>query len=309
VERCEHPGGRAPSQGPAASATSGARVSALAVDLGNSRLKLVRFGLTDARAPVSAVEPVDTLTLEWSALGPDGPGALAESLDLWLARAEDGAPLCFAALSSVAGGPRTAAVRARLAAAGVERVLAAPEPGLAIATRTPETVGHDRLYAARGALERLGAKAGGGALVLDAGTALTVDAVGPPGPEDARPRFLGGAIAPGPGLQAKALAREAAQLPEVTPRPGAAAWGRDTAGAIEAGVVVGFRGAAARLLDELGDACALGGAPVVLTGGARAFLLEPEPFVALRALVVDPWLVERGLVAAGLDAIRREEGA
>ena len=45
-----------------------------------------------------------------------------------------------------------------------------------------------------------------------------------------------------------------------------------------------------------------GAVAIVITGGARAFLLEPEPFVRRggerRPLVVDPELVHRGLLAA-----------
>ncbi|MCA8979684.1 MAG: type III pantothenate kinase, partial [Planctomycetes bacterium] len=45
--------------------------------------------------------------------------------------------------------------------------------GLDNRTRTPETVGEDRLFAARGALELVGRSA----VIVDAGTALTVDAL------------------------------------------------------------------------------------------------------------------------------------
>ena len=97
----------------------------------------------------------------------------------------------------------------------------------------------DRLFAARAALE-LGDEA---CLVVDAGTALTVDVARPATAGAARGAFLGGAIAPGPTLLAAALARGAAQLPEIDPQPGAAALGLDTRAAIESGIAVGFAGA------------------------------------------------------------------
>src|SRR6185436_227508 len=113
--------------------------------------------------------------------------------------------------------------------------------------------------------------------------------------------FLGGAIAPGPRLLAAALASGTARLPLIEPRVGAQALGTVTEDAIQAGVVVGFRGAAERLVEEIAAESGLGTAPVVLTGGARAFLLEPRPFTT-RSLEVVPELVHRGLLAALLRA-------
>ena len=66
---------------------------------------------------------------------------------------------------------------------------------------------------------------------------------------------------------------------------------------MQAGVVVGFRGAAERLVEEVAAEAGLGSAPVVLTGGAREFLLVPRPFT-IRPLEVVPELVHRGLLAA-----------
>jgi len=113
---------------------------------------------------------------------------------------------------------------------------------------------------------------------------------------DAR-AFLGGAIAPGPRLSAAALAAGTARLPRVEPRAGAPALGTITEEAIQAGVVVGFRGAAELLVEELAREVRFEAAPVVLTGGAREFLLVPRPFTA-RALTVVPDLVHQGLLAA-----------
>lgn len=169
-----------------------------------------------------------------------------------------------------------------------------PPHGLRLAVDSPETIGADRLYAARGALECVG----GAAVVVDAGTALTVDAVQATEGEDARAlrgTFLGGAIAPGPRLLARALGEGAAQLHEVDPRPGRPALGRDTRSALEAGVVVGFEGAALRLVERVAAESGIDG-PVVLTGGARAFLEavlgEAYP------LRIEPHLVHFGLRSA-----------
>ncbi len=161
------------------------------------------------------------------------------------------------------------------------------EPGLAIACREPERVGRDRLFAARGALELCATSA----IVVDAGTALTVDAVRGDG------TFLGGAIAPGPTLLAKALAEGTARLPRIEPEPRASALGRTTEEALQAGVVVGFRGAARELVERVSEEAGFADAALVLTGGARRFLREPTAFVA-RRLREEPDLVHIGLLAA-----------
>jgi len=247
----------------------------LTVDLGNSRAKLRRWSADGARCTAR-------LDLAGDDLAPLA-GWFAERVEL-------------GALSSVAAGERTAALRRALAPFVVELVLAPPS-GLENRCRPPESVGQDRLYAAAGAAARLARSC----VVVDAGTALTVDALRV---EGERGIFLGGAIAPGPALLSEALAAGTARLPRVEPVSGAPALGTDTAAALRAGIGVGLRGAARELVEEVARAAGLGAAPVVLTGGARAFLLEPAPFTA-RPLTVDEELVHRGLVAA----LARRRGA
>jgi len=243
----------------------------LTVDLGNSRLKACLWGRSGASFDCVA---------RWEA-----DAAELEGFEGWLAHRR--APL--AALASVAARAHTERVLALLAAR-CERTFLGPDSGLEIRCSEPDRVGADRLYAAAGAADL----AGRSCLVVDAGTALTVDAVLVSA--DAR-AFLGGAIAPGPRLSAAALAAGTARLPRVEPRAGAPALGTITEEAIQAGVVVGFRGAAELLVEELAREVRFEAAPVVLTGGAREFLLVPRPFTA-RALTVVPDLVHQGLLAA-----------
>ncbi len=266
------------------SGSSRARTSTatLTADLGNSRCKL---DLWDA----GAGSPRASLALASAELdGPDEPGLAA-----WLA-ASGGAQRAL--VCSVAAPEREAALVAALERlVGAGRV-ASPDPALANACRTPERTGRDRLFAARAALDRCGSSC----VVVDAGTALTVDAVLA---DASGERFLGGAIAPGPALLARALAQGGAQLQATAPRPGDRALGRDTEEALRAGVAVGFRGSARELVRRVAAEAGIERAPVVLTGGAAAFLLEPEPFV--EELFVDPWLVPRGLLAADARARAR----
>jgi len=247
----------------------------LTVDLGNSSCSLVLWEELHVEA-----EPAQRLTWDRQ----------AESLDDLEHRLAALGSIDRALVSSVAGEELTASLEASLARRS-GAVVSAPEHGLRLQVETPETVGQDRLYTARGA----GLLARGALIVVDAGTALTVDAVGPAGV------FLGGAIAPGPALLARALEAGGARLPKIAVEPGARALGRDTPGAMAAGVVVGFRGAARALVLEIAADPRLAdlttGTPtVVLTGGARAFLLQPAPFVPLPIREVGD-LVHRGLLA------------
>ncbi|MEX2358066.1 MAG: type III pantothenate kinase, partial [Pirellulaceae bacterium] len=110
----------------------------------------------------------------------------------------------------------------------------------------PEQVGTDRLAAAVAAnhLRRPGQPA----IVVDAGTAITVDAVSADG------RFLGGAILPGLAMSAKALTGQTDLLPEVAIDPGdvPAAIGANTSQAIRSGLYWGTVGAVRETIDRVG---------------------------------------------------------
>lgn len=250
----------------------------LTLDLGNSRCKLRRWRLEPGVAPELAGASEEACD-----------ASLVRRLELELGAREELAGL---ALSSVAAPQLEDALAALCLRALGERFARAPEPGLVLEVREPARVGRDRLYAARAAFERMRCAC----LVLDAGTALTVDALAAPG-ADGRARFLGGAIAPGPRLLARALASGTARLFEVQPRPAVCALGRDTREALEAGVAHGFAGAARELVRRISIEAGLESAPLVLTGGARSFLLEPGLFGA-RELAVEPELVHLGLLHA-----------
>lgn len=258
----------------------------LTVDLGNSRCKL--------RLWSSAGEFLGGADIDAPR---DGAAALLARSAAWLrARPTAAAGTCCA----VGAHELEQALVARLGPLVGEGRLRGGDPGLELDLESASGVGLDRLFAARGAFEHGGASA----LIVDAGTALTVDALEL---RAGRPLFRGGAIAAGPALLARALAEHAARLPRIEPRPGAPALGRDTQGALEAGVGVGFRGAARELVEAVALESGLADAPVYLTGGARAFLLEPRPFVERRLAVV-PDLVHLGLLAA-LKAERAAGGA
>jgi type III pantothenate kinase len=249
----------------------------LAIDAGNSGLKLalVAGGVVQARARVPT-EP-----------GPSS-GALAEAVGALTAPGDAPTPELAAIVSVVPAW--TPLVREAASRAGLELVVADERTiPLPVDLPHPGHVGADRLLAAWGA-----ARAGSPVIVVDLGTATTVDVVGPAG------GFLGGAILPGLTLGIRALARGTAQLPEVPVALPELAIGRDTVEAIRSGVVLGHLGAVrelvARMRDELGTAGTA--APVVATGTitaepwARAALVSPGPG-ATRAIAdrVEPDLV------------------
>lgn len=260
------------------------------VDLGNSYCKLRAWSLT---GETDALDDLPELVRREDFA--THAERLVEELSAWIRDVARVDPVHRAAICSVASAGRTGRVaQALIGALGIHvEVDVDPSSGLENRCRRPETVGADRLFAARGAVELVG----GSCLVVDAGTAVTVDAVlAPRGAQNAG-AFLGGAIAPGPELLARALAEGTDSLPRVTPETGRPALGRDTEAALLSGIGVGFRGAVRELTGRIRAEADLIGAPVVLTGGARQHLLEPES-VFSGEVVVHGQLVHLGLLAA-----------
>lgn len=128
--------------------------------------------------------------------------------------------------------------------------------------------------------------AGGSCLVVNCGTATTVDALSGSG------EFIGGLILPGVELMQRSLVAAAAQL---APARGAyAAFPLNTADALLSGAIQAGCGAIERQHALLND----GRAPVILSGGA-AEILHPHLNVASR--VVDN-LVLQGLLLIAQEA-------
>jgi type III pantothenate kinase len=144
-------------------------------------------------------------------------------------------------------------------------------------------LGSDRLIAAAAAY----ARARGPVIALTIGTATTFTVV------DGKGVVRGGAIAPGLGLGAEALARAGAQLFQVPLEAPPAALGTETRHALQSGLVLGHAamvdGLCDRLESELGVACAC-----VATGGYAA-TVAPQ---LRRKVEVDPVLILRGLAGA-----------
>lgn len=159
---------------------------------------------------------------------------------------------------------------------------------LAVRVDRPDQVGPDRIVNALAAARLYGCPA----VVVDMGTATTIDCVGPDG------AFVGGAIAPGLKLGLEALADHTARLPRIELRTPDRAIGRDTVGAMQSGTVFGYQalvvGLSARIRRELADGSGLpvDQVRVILTGGLSA---EPWARDIDGVEVIDPDLTLKGL--------------
>ncbi|MDE6716927.1 MAG: type III pantothenate kinase [Muribaculaceae bacterium] len=147
---------------------------------------------------------------------------------------------------------------------------------------TPQTLGVDRIAAAAGAVY----KYGGNVLVVDAGTAVTLDLV-------SEGRFMGGNISPGLRLRFRSLNRFTARLPLVWPDGEMPERGRDTETAIRCGVVGGLVSEIAGEYNETKKKYQ--DIRLIMTGGDADFLL---PMLAERGVEgeIDHELVGLGLV-------------
>lgn len=159
--------------------------------------------------------------------------------------------------------------------------------GVGIDYPHPRQIGADRLANAAGAVSYYGYPS----IVVDFGTAVTFDVIGP------RCTYLGGAIAPGLASMGDYLARNTALLPAIDPREPAHAIGTSTVEAMQSGAVYGYRGLVkeilARLEEEMGSRPA-----VVATGGDAALIARGVE----RIDRVDPDITLNGLrIAASLN--------
>ena len=159
---------------------------------------------------------------------------------------------------------------------------------LAIRVDRPGEVGPDRIVNALAAQRLYGTPA----VVVDMGTATTLDCVGSDG------AFVGGAIAPGLKLGLDALALHTARLPRIELRTPDRAIGRDTVGAMQSGTVFGYQalvaGLLARIRRELADQSDTAPDQVhaILTGGLSA---EPWAQDVEGVTAIDPDLTLKGL--------------
>jgi len=161
--------------------------------------------------------------------------------------------------------------------------------GVPVSYPNPRTIGADRLANAAAAiqLEKLPA------IVVDFGTAVTFDVI------DARGSYLGGIIAPGLPIAAKALHEGTALLPLTRIRKIASSVGKSTEEAIRIGLLLGAVGLVREAVARITRDTFKGKKPFVIATGGDAELvarLSGQNGGSKIIDLVDPLLTLRGLL-------------
>jgi type III pantothenate kinase len=158
---------------------------------------------------------------------------------------------------------------------GVHALVVGPglKTGMPILYENPREVGADRIVNAVAAYEIVK----GGAIVVDFGTATTLD-------------YLGGAIAPGVQISADALFHQASKLPRVEIARPKTVVGRNTIHSMQAGILYGYVGLVDGLVAR--SKAELGFPVTVIATGGLAPVIAPESSTIDR---VDEFLTLDGL--------------
>lgn len=155
----------------------------------------------------------------------------------------------------------------------------------------PEALGTDRWLGALAATRRVG----GPVLSVDCGTATTLNVV------DAAGVFRGGAIACGLGTSRDALAKQASALPALELNLPTQALGRNTDAGLASGLILGHAALIAGLADQLRAEVGQPDCPIVATGGWSDLLARARPGLFDQ---VEPDLVLWGLHHAFMEEPR-----
>ena len=151
--------------------------------------------------------------------------------------------------------------------------------GLAIRYDNPREVGADRIANGAAVFDLYG----GPSIVVDFGTATTLDVISGEG------EYLGGVISPGVEISLEALVGKAAALSTVELTEPRSVIGKNTGESIRSGVLYGYAaqidGLCERVVKEIGECT------VVATGGL-AGMIAPHTKVVDE---VEPWLTLHGL--------------
>ncbi len=151
--------------------------------------------------------------------------------------------------------------------------------GMPILYDNPKEVGADRIANAVAAYDLYG----GPSVVVDFGTANTIDAI------SGRGEYLGGAIFPGIEIAMDALFGAAAALRRVELVPPKNVIGKSTMESIQSGAVYGFSGQVDALVDRF--VAELGESNVIATGGLADLLIPYSRTIKHH----EPWLTLHGL--------------
>lgn len=153
--------------------------------------------------------------------------------------------------------------------------------GLKLKVDNPKEVGADRIVNSLAAYELYGAPA----IVIDYGTAITFDLI------SAKKEYLGGVIAPGMELTAKALHLHTALLPEISLIKPKRIRGTNTKTCIQSGIYYSAVGLTEAIISRLKKELHWPKPKIIMTGG-QSTLISPQLFYSHK---VDPLLTLRGL--------------
>jgi type III pantothenate kinase len=151
--------------------------------------------------------------------------------------------------------------------------------GMPILYDNPKEVGADRIANAVAAYDLYG----GPSIVVDFGTANTIEAI------SAKGEYLGGAIFPGIEISMDALFGRAAALRRVELVPPRNVIGKSTVESIQSGAVYGFSGQVDALVDRF--QAELGECTVIATGGEAEKIIPHSRTIQHH----EPWLTIQGL--------------
>jgi type III pantothenate kinase len=226
-------------------------VDLLAISMGNTRTRVGTF--------------LGGRLVESAAFDNRDEAAIVERLEAVHGRLSDGTALILASVNPPLAERLNAESRSRLGTP-LRRIETDVRVPLERTIDPGTNTGQDRLVDAVAAF----AIARGACVVVDAGTAITVDLVDDDG------TFRGGAIAPGARLMLGALHSRTAQLPEIeAARPERAA-GRSTAEAMRSGIFHALRGIVSELRAAYGREIGRD-LPIVATGGDAEWLFADAP--------------------------------
>ncbi len=247
----------------------------IAINVGNSRTHIGQF----AGMELLADDRLDNDSI---------PAIVQHVVECW-ERTDDPKTLLMASVNDAVAEPLDAALNDQLSIQIYHVGEDVPVPiGLCL---DPETItGVDRLLNAAAAWDRTHEAC----IVVDAGTALTVDFV------DGDGTFHGGAIAPGAAMQLQSLHDRTASLPELqlSAPDDSDPFGRSTGQAMIKGVFHGIRGAVQRLIEQYAEH--YGAFPkVIATGGDAETLFKGEGLID----IIVPDLTLRGIAATARHAL------
>ncbi|MBI1249586.1 type III pantothenate kinase [bacterium] len=250
--------------------------SFITVDVGNTRVHLARFENFD---PAEVTAPVTTFSYSSSSSDISGlrEWLIEEPLAWYVVSVHRSALASLEAFSKTE--PRVQSFNA----------LSDTQLPIEVTLDAPEKIGLDRLAAAVAA-NRL-RTSGRPAIVVDAGTAITVDAISDEG------EFVGGTILPGMKMSANALAENTDALPrimfdlEVEPK----AIGTNTYEAMHSGLFWGSVGAVKEAIRRVADQLDSDQPPQVFFSGGDVNYLAPWMEMEIETV---NHLVHRGVALA-----------